>query len=94
MAMDAWANWQHISLDFSRRGTPGANAVNEAFNGSFRRECRSQHHFTSVEDAEQLLDAWRDDYNNHRPQSSLQDLAPAHFRAWKSKTQDRSVQHF
>ena len=94
MAMDAWAYWQHIPLDFSRRGTPGDNAVNEAFNGSLRRECLSQHHFMSVEDAQQIVEAWRDDYNNHRPHSSLQDLAPAQFRAWKSETPDRSVLHF
>jgi putative transposase len=94
IAMDAWAYWQHIPLDFSRRGTPGDNAVNEAFNGSLRRECLSQHHFLSVDDAQHVLDAWREDYNNHRPHSSLQDLAPAHFRAWKSETPDRSVQRF
>jgi putative transposase len=23
IAMDAWAYWQHIPLDFRRRGTPG-----------------------------------------------------------------------
>jgi putative transposase len=54
IAMDAWAYWQHIPLDFSRRGTPGDNAVNEAFNGSLRRECLSQHHLLSVEDARQI----------------------------------------
>ena len=54
MAMDAWAYWQHIPLDLSRHGTPGDNAVNEAFNGSLRRECLSQHHFYSIEDAQQI----------------------------------------
>ncbi len=67
MAMDAWAYWQHIPLDLSRRGTPGDNAMNEAFNGSFRRECLSQQHFMSVEDAQQIVAAWRDEYNNERP---------------------------
>lgn len=43
------------SLDVSRRGTPGDNAVDEAFNGSLRRECLSQHHFLSVEDAQECL---------------------------------------
>ena len=80
-AMDAWAYWQHIPLDYSRRGTPGDDAVNEAFNGSLRRECLSQHHVLSLEDAQQILDTWRNEYNNERPHSSLQDLPPAHFRA-------------
>jgi putative transposase len=91
IAMDAWAYWQHIPLDFSRRGTPGDNAVNEAFNGSLRRECLSQHHFMSVEDAQQILDAWRDEYNNDRPHSSLQDLSPAQFRAREDFTPDRTA---
>jgi putative transposase len=93
LAMDAWAYWQHIPLDFSRRGTPGDNAVNEAFNGSLRRECLSQHHFWSFEDAQQILDTWRDEYNNERPHSSLHDLPPAHFRAAGANHADRFVQH-
>lgn len=94
MALDAWAYWHHIPLDFSRRGTPGDNAVNEAFNGSLRRECLSQHHFLSVDDAQRQLDRWQDEYNNDRPHSSLHDLAPAHFRAQVSWTSDRSEPHF
>ena len=89
IALDAWAYWQHIPLDFSRRGKPADNAVNEAFNGSLRRECLSQHHFLSLEDAQQILNSWKDDYNNERPHSSLQDLAPAHFGAQASSTSDR-----
>jgi len=90
IALDAWAYWQHIPLDFSRRGKPADNAVNEAFNGSLRRECLSQHHFLSLEDAQQILNSWKDDYNNERPHSSLQDLAPAHFGAQASSTQTGS----
>ena len=59
LAMDAWAYWQHIPLDSSRRGTPGDNAVNEAFNRSLRRERLSQHHFLSLRDAQQILDTRR-----------------------------------
>jgi putative transposase len=89
IALDAWAYWQHIPLDFSRRGRPGDNAINEAFNGSLRRECLSQHHFLSIVDAQQILNTWQDEYNNERPHSSLHDLAPAHFGALASFTSDR-----
>jgi putative transposase len=88
LAPDAWAYWQHIPLDFSRRGTPADNAVNEALNGSLRRECLSQHHFCSIEDAQRVLDRWQDEYNDERPHSSLHDLAPAHFRAAARFTSD------
>jgi putative transposase len=39
LAMDHWAYWNKIELDFSRRGKPGDNARNEVFNGTVRREC-------------------------------------------------------
>jgi putative transposase len=41
LAMDHWAYWNRVRLDFSRRGRPGDNAINEAFNGTVRRECLS-----------------------------------------------------
>jgi putative transposase len=81
IALDQWAYWNKVQLDFSRRGTPGDNAVCEAFNGSVRRECLSQAYFLSYVDARQALEKWKDEYNNVRPHGSLQDLSPAQFRA-------------
>jgi putative transposase len=70
-ALDHWASWNQIQLDFSRPGKPTDNAFIEAFNGTVRRECLSAHWFTSVADANRILSAWRDDYNNARPHSRL-----------------------
>jgi len=42
-ALDAWAHWNHVQLDFSRPGKPVDNCLVEAFNGSLRREGISQH---------------------------------------------------
>lgn len=84
IALDQWAYWNKVQLDFSRRGKPGDNAVCEAFNGSVRRECLSQAYFLSYVDAQQVLEKWKDEYNNQRPHSSLQHLPPAHFRARES----------
>jgi putative transposase len=81
IALDQWAYWNKVQLDFSRRGRPGDNAVCEAFNGSVRRECLSQAYFLTYVDARQTLENWKDEYNNYRPHSSSQDLPPAHFRA-------------
>jgi putative transposase len=33
IALDQWAYWNKVQLEFSRRGTPGGNAVCDAFNG-------------------------------------------------------------
>ena len=68
-----------MQLDFSRPGKPVDNSVCEAFNGSLRRECLSQHWFASIAEAETILEAWRLDYNNHRPHSSLGLESPARF---------------
>jgi putative transposase len=37
-ALDHWASWNRVQLDFSRPGLPVDNSVCEAFNGSLRRE--------------------------------------------------------
>lgn len=80
-ALDHWAYWNHVELDFSRPGKPGDNAFIEAFNGTLRRECLSQHWFLSVEEAQRILGEWKDDYNQHRPHRGLAGQTPAQFRA-------------
>jgi putative transposase len=88
-ALDAWAYWNRVALDFSRPGKPVDNAFVEAFNATLRRECLSQHWFTSLEDAAQRLEEWRNEYNNDRPHSSLGQATPAHYRASVALNQDR-----
>jgi putative transposase len=80
-ALDQWAYWNHVELDFSRPGKPADNAFIESFNSIVRRECLSQHWFTSLEDAQRTLDAFREDYNYTRPHGSLADVPPAVHRA-------------
>ena len=81
LVLDKWAYDPKVALDFSRRGTPGDNALCETFNGSVRRECLSQAYFSTHAAVQAELDRWRDDYNNHRPHQSLAYLPQAHFRA-------------
>ena len=78
-ALDHWAYWNHVQLDFSRPGKPVDNCVCEAFNGSLRRECLSMHWFADLAEAQQLLTAWQEDYNNHRPHTSLRQQTPSEF---------------
>ncbi len=68
-----------MRLDFSRPGKPVDNSVCEAFTGSLRRECLSPRWFASLEEARRELEAWRREYNNHRPHSSLGLIPPASF---------------
>lgn len=80
-SLDHWAYWNRVQLDFSRPGKPTDNAHAEAFNSVLRRECLSQHWFIDLEDAQNVLDRWRADYNNFRPHGSLGRLTPADFAA-------------
>jgi putative transposase len=69
--LDRWAYWNHVELDFSRPGKPTDNALIEAFNSRFRQECLNEHWFMSLNDAEEKIEAWRQDYNHNRPHSAL-----------------------
>ena len=65
-----------VTLDFSRPGKPTDNPFIESFNGSFRDECLNVNWFLSLEDAEEKIEAWREEYNAFRPHSSLNNLTP------------------
>jgi putative transposase len=80
-AFDQWAYANHVQLDFSRPGKPTDNATIESFNASVRRECLSQHYFSTLAEAQVVLRTYQDDFNNHRPHSSLGQQTPAQFRA-------------
>ena len=80
-ALDLWAYQQGVTLDFSRPGRPTDNPFIESFNGSFRDECLNTHWFLSLDDAAEKIEKWRVDYNDLRPHSSLENLAPSAFRA-------------
>jgi putative transposase len=78
-ALDHWAYWNRVKLDFSRPGKPVDNSVCEAFNGSVRRECLTCLWFASLAEARVTLASWREDYNNHRPHTSLGLQPPAAY---------------
>ena len=77
--LDLWAYWNKVKLDFSRPGKPTDNAFIESFNARFRLECLNEHWFLTLEDARQKIEAWRRDYNENRPHSSLGNVPPAEF---------------
>ncbi len=85
-SLDWWAYFNHVTLDFSRPGKPTDNAYIESFNGRVRQECLNQHWFLSLEDAQEQIDHWRLDYNEHRPHSSLGNQTPVEFAKKSSQT--------
>lgn len=80
-ALDAWAYARGVTLDFTRPGKPTDNGHIESFNARLRDECLNGHQFTSIDHARAVIEAWRIDYNEHRPHGSLGDLTPAEYAA-------------
>jgi putative transposase len=87
-AVDLWAYQNAVHLDFIRPGRPVENGYIESFNGRLRDECLNVEVFFSVADARHKLALWRQDYNHHRPHSSLADRTPAEFAATTSGGND------
>jgi len=87
-AFDHWAYTNHVQLDFSRPGKPTDNATIESFNASVRRECLSQHYFSTLAEAQTVLRAYQDDFNKQRPHSSLGQKTPAEFFAARNVNAD------
>ncbi len=79
--MDAWAYARGIEIDFIHPGRPVENGFIESFNGRLRDECLNANWFLSLDDAKKAVEAWRRDYNEVRPHSSLGHLPPATYVA-------------
>ena len=80
-AVREWLEGVGVKTLFIEPGSPWENGFIESFNGKLRDECLNSRWFESVDDARQALQAWRSDYNEVRPHSSLGDLPPAVFAA-------------
>jgi len=70
-----------VTLDFSRPGKPTDNAFVESFNGRRRDERLNAHWFLSIADARAKIEAWRWDYNERRPHTSLGWMTPVEYAA-------------
>jgi putative transposase len=72
-----WSQAHDVTLHFITPGKPTENAYIESFNGKLRLECLRQHWFTSLTEARQIIEDWRQDYNQVRPHRSLGQRTPA-----------------
>jgi putative transposase len=78
-ALEEWAQRHGVVLHFNRPGKPTDNPFIESFNGKFRDECLNENWFLSVPDARRIIGAWRREYNEERPHSSLGYRTPVEF---------------
>jgi len=78
-ALEDWAYRRGVKLEFIHPGKPTENGHIESFNGRLRDECLNVMQFVSIQDAGEKIEAWRIDYNAHRPHSSLGHLTPVEY---------------
>jgi putative transposase len=72
-----WAAQHGVELVFRAPGKPTHNAYIESFNGKVRDECLKMQWFLSLDEAQEELERWREDYNWVCPHSALGQVPPA-----------------
>lgn len=92
-AFMAWTLAKGIRHILTQPGRPMQNGYVESFNGKFRDECLNEHYFDSLAEARRIIAAWRDDYNQVRPHSSLGRIPPAEFAAQSRQHAADTVQN-
>ena len=75
----AWCLERGIELVHIEPGKPVENAHVESFHRKLRDECLNASWFQNLFDARSKIEAWRREYNEERPHSSLGYVAPAEF---------------
>ena len=78
-ALDLWAHERGVAIDFIRPGKPVDNAFVESFNGRLRDECLNENWFQSLGEARDVIENWREDYNQVRPHRSLGGRTPSEY---------------
>jgi putative transposase len=83
--LERWCHDHNVQHGFIAPGKPSQNAYIESFNGKLRDECLNENLFLNLGHARDLIEAFRQDYNEIRPHSSLGGLTPAEFASSASR---------
>ncbi len=75
----AWGVERQIELVHIQPGKPTQNAHVESFHGRLREECLNVSWFQNLFDARRKIAAWKIEYNEERPHSSLGYRTPQEF---------------
>jgi|ERR1700682_117756 len=75
----AWCLERKIELVHIEPGRPMQNGHVESFHGKLRDECLNASWFGNLFEARAKIAAWKEEYNEERPHSSLGYVAPREF---------------
>jgi transposase InsO family protein len=85
-AIQMWLEEEKCQTLYIKPGSPWENPFIESFIGKLRTECLDRYLYASADEAQQLLEDWRNEYNHERPHSSLGYLSPSTFAAQMNST--------
>lgn len=91
-AVGGWLEENGVKSLFIEPGKPWQNGKCESFNGKLRDECLSREWFSSVKEAQVVIEGWRKFYNNERPHSSLGYLTPLEFKSKMENNKSLAIQ--
>jgi len=80
-AIRGWLEQVEVETLYIAPGAPWENGYAESFHSRLRDEFLALGVFDNLAATRKLTAAWREDYNDHRPHSSLGYLAPSEFAA-------------
>ncbi len=73
-------------------GSPWENGYIESLFDKLRDECLNREVFCNGQEAQAIVENWRQEYNNYSPHSSLDYLTPAEFaRQYYEKNQEKEA---
>ena len=78
-AVCQWLKENGCQTLFITPGSPWENGYIESFNDKLRDECLNREIFQNGKEAQAIVEAFRQEYNNYRPHSSLGYLTPVEF---------------
>jgi len=78
-AVCQWLESSGCQTLFINPGSPWENGYIESFNDKLRDECLNREIFRNGREAQAIVEAFRQEYNNYRPHSSLNYLTPVDF---------------
>lgn len=75
-AIRKWRERSRVKTLFSEPGSPWENGYIESFNGELRDELLNREIFTTLTEAQILIELWRKEYNQVRPHSARDNRPP------------------
>ncbi len=76
-ALRDWCRFTGTGTAYIEPGSPWENPYVESFGGRLRDELLAVEQFDTLLEAQVVIEDWRNDYNHHRPHSSLGWLSPS-----------------